>query len=606
MFHVPTDLLRRTPETESLMDVEPFVHGLLDRETTRPLLDLLGVRSSPSGPGRLLDRLRALAKSEKAPAHEVEKWYRRLDQMLDAASTHDAQSIKDAFKAEKLILAQDGTWVASGGVFLAGDEEDVPGAAVIRASMLDLSLWRRIGVAERPSADLALQWLGTLAPGKALSPDDARRVRTLMSRYPTRIWEECGHWANLSGEWVETDALAYGLSMQSLFTYGHLHDWVKCKTADFRQLSAETVRTPPFSSLPVLSDLVEERFNQPPLFPGLEDRRAWLTAFGTQLARIELPDLAEAERVRTCAAAIEATSWVAAPKLEVIPYLDGVPAGTARLTDILWLDGKLFVSPVSKAKVAKRVPEEIGKGLSADIRAALAYAFERSPADIKDYLEENFTLGPEQTTVAPVSDVPPAAAPVGGNAVDEPAEHSQQAASDDGEAGLVIDQYLSKDEDHTNPPEPEALPQEPDSGLLEPETVSRPRTPPKPPRPNVIARFALALGYKPDGEDRFYHADGSWIARASGARFPWERRSASGEVQRHFYPKEHCLEREPLQIEADVWGLLDQKPDAYSFILINPEGEPVEITGARLRALRDGGEITIHPATYRLVYDLDQ
>jgi hypothetical protein len=29
--------------------------------------------------------------------------------------------------------------------------------------------------------------------------------------------------------------------------------------------------------------------------------------------------------------------------------------------------------------------------------------------------------------------------------------------------------------------------------------------------------------------------------------------------------------------------------------------EPVETTGARLRALRDGGEITIHPTTYRLV-----
>jgi hypothetical protein len=601
MIHVPADLLRRTPETESLIDVELFVNGLIDRETTRPLLDLLGVCSAPSGPGRLLDRLRALAKSDKAPAHEVEKWYRRLDQMLEAASTHDAQSIKHAFKTDKLILAQDGTWVTSGGVFLAGDDEDVPGAAVIRASVLDLSLWRRIGVAERPSADLALQWLGALTSGKALSPDDARRVRTLLARYPTRIWEECGHWVNLSGEWVETDALAYGLSMQSLFTYGHLHDWVKRKTADFRQLSAETVRNPPFSSLRALSDLVEERFSQPLLFPGLEDRRVWLTAFGSQLARIELADPVETARVRTVAAAIAATSWVAAPKLEVIPYLDGLPAGTARLTDILWLDGKLFVSPLSKAKLAKRVPEEIDKGLSSDIRAALAYAFERSPADIKDYLEENFTLGPEETVAAPVVEVPPAAAPVGSKAVDEPAEDHQDAAPDGSEVTPVNAQDLSEDEETANPPEPEAPPQHPEGGLLEPETISRPRTPPKSQRPSVIARFALALGYKPDGEDRFYHADGSWIGRGNGALFPWERRSAGGELQRHYYPKEHCLKREPLQIEADVWGLLDQKPDAYSFILVNPEGEPVEMTGAHLRALRDGGEITIHPATYRLV-----
>jgi hypothetical protein len=601
MIQVPADLLRRTPETEALIDVEPFVQGLLDRETTRPLLDLLGVRSSPSGPGRLLDRLRALAKSDKAPAHEVEKWYRRLDQMLDGASTADAQIIKDTFKAEKLILAQDGTWVTSGGVFLAGDEEDVPGASVIRSSVLDLSLWRRIGVAERPSADLALQWLGTLNSGKALSADDARRVRTLMSRYPTRIWDECGHWLNLSGEWIEADALTYGLSMHSLFSYGHLHDWVKRKTADFRQLSAETVRNPPFSSLQALSDLVEERFNQPPLFTGLEDRRAWLTAFGTHLKRIELADPAETERVRAVAAAIGATSWVSSPKLEVIPYLDGVPAGTARLTDILWLDGKLFVSPLSKAKLAKRVPEEIGKSLSADIRAALAYAFERSPADIKDYLEENFTLGPEQKAAAPVVEVPSASEAAGDDAVDEPSEGPDEATPQVGGASPVSEQDLSEEEEFATPQEPKQPHQEPEGGLTEPETVSRPRTPAKPPRPSVIERFALALGFKPDGGDRFYHSDGSWIGRANGARFPWERRSASGDVQRHYYPKEHCLEREPLQIEADVWGLLDQKPDAYSFILVNPEGEPVEMTGVRLRSLRDGGEVTIHPATYRLV-----
>jgi hypothetical protein len=601
MIQVPADLVRRTPETEALIDVEPFVYGLLDRETTRPLLDLLGVRSTPSGPGRLLDRLRALAKSDKAPAHEVEKWYRRLDQMLEGCSTADAQNIRNAFKTEKLILAQDGTWVTSGGVFLAGDEEDVPGAAVIRPSVLDLSLWRRIGVAERPSADLTLQWLATLVSGKALSADDARRVRALLVRYPTRIWEECGHWVNLLGEWVPTDTLAYALSMQTLFRWSHLHDWVKRKTADLQRLPAETVQAPPFSALPALSDLVEERFNQPSLLAGLEDRRAWLTAFGTQLGRIELADPAETERVRALAEAIAATSWIQAPKLEVIPYLDGVPAGTVRLTDILWLDHKLFVSPLSKAKLAKRVPEEIGRSLSADIRAALAYAFERLPEDIKEYLEENFALGPEQKAGAPLAEEQPIAAPVGGHAVNEPSEHPNEDAAPVGEASPGSEQGLSEDQEPAAPPGPEQPHEEPEGGLLEPETASRPRTPVKPPRPSVIARFALALGYKSDGEDRFYHSDGSWIGRANGARFPWEQRSAGGDVQRHYYPKDHCLEREPLQIEADVWGLLDQKPDAYSFILVNPEGEPVEMTGARLRALRDGGEITIHPATYRLV-----
>ncbi|MBB4095524.1 ATPase [Ochrobactrum pecoris] len=601
----PIDLLRRTPETEALLDVESFVHGLFDRETTRPLLDLLGVRSTPSGPGRLLDRLRALAKSDKAPAHEIEKWYRRLDQMFDGASTVDAQSIRDAFRAEKLILAQDGTWVTSSGVFLAGDEEDVPGAAVVRASVLDLSLWHRIGVADRPSADLALQWLGTLASGKALSADDARRVRTLLVRYPIRIWEECGHWVNLLGEWVPADRLAYALSMPTLFRWSHLHDWVKRKTADLQRLQAETVQALPFSALPALSDLVEEQFNQPSLLAAMEERHNWLSAFGTQLGRIELAGPDDTERVRALAEAIAATSWVQTPKLEVIPYLDGVPAGTARLTDILWLDGKLFVSPLSKAKLAKRVPEEIGKSLSADIRAALAYAFERSPEDIRAYLEENFTLGPEQKTTTPET----AGAPDISSAEDVIEDDFSDTSDRAGDAGADlpgIGLELSEDDEPAEPTKPEPPQDQPDEGLLaEPVKVSQSRPRAKPPRSSVMARFALTQGYKADGDDRFFHSDGSWIGRANGARFPWEHRSASGEILRHYYPKEHCLERDPLQLDADVWALLDQKPDTYSFILVNPEGEPVEMTGTRLRALRDGGEVTIHPATYRLVYDLD-
>jgi len=600
MVQLPADLVRRTPETEALIDVEPFVHGLLDRETTRPLLDLLGVRSTPSGPGRLLDRLRALAKSDKAPAHEVEKWYRRLDQMLDGCSTADAQNIRTAFKTEKLILAQDGTWVTSGGVFLAGDEEDVPGAAVVRASVLDLSLWHRVGVADRPSADLALQWLGTLASGKGLSADDARRVRTLLVRYPTRIWEECGHWLNLVGEWAPVETLAYGLSMQTLLRWSHLHEWVKRKTADFQRLSGEVVQAPPFSALPALSDLVEEHFNQPSLLAGMEDRRAWLTAFGNQLGRIELADVGETERVRALAEAIAATSWVQTPKLEVVPYLDGVPAGTARLTDILWLERKLFVSPLSKAKLAKRVPEEIGRNLSSDIRAALAYAFERSPEDIREYLEENFTLSPEHIVIAPTVATQPVVEPGDVDGVDQVAEDVQSDAELTDAADL-----LTAEDEATPQPVPTLPTGEPDSELIETELATRPRAAPKPPRPSVMARFAVAQGYKADGEDRFFHADGSWIGRANGTRFPWERRSAGGEILRHYYPKDHCLEHEPLQLEADIWGLLDQKPELYSFILIKPEGGPVEMTGARLRTLRDGGQLTIHPATYRLVYDLD-
>ncbi|MFD2262815.1 sacsin N-terminal ATP-binding-like domain-containing protein [Lacibacterium aquatile] len=600
-IQLPADLVRRTPETEALIDVEPFVHALLDRETTRPLLDLLGVRNAPSGPGRLLDRLRALSKSDRPPAYEVEKWYRRLDQMLDGCSTADAQNIRNAFKTERLVLAQDGTWVTTGGVFLAGDEEDVPGAAVVRASVLDLSLWHRVGVADRPSVDLALKWLATLTSGKALSADDARRVRTLLVRYPTRIWEECGHWLNLMGEWAPVDTLAFGLSMQTLFKWGHLHEWVKSKTADLQRLPAETVQAPPFGTLPALSDLVQERFSQSFLLPSMEEEHTWLTVFGIHLGRIELTDSADTECVRAIAEMIEKTSWVQTPKLEVIPYLDGVPAGTARLADVLWIERKLFVSPLSKAKLAKRVPEEIGKNLSSDIRAALAYAFGRSEEDIQQYLEENFALGPERSLSVPIVEAEPLAKSGEGGGI----VPNVEVGFSEAEPADVVDLHLAEE----NELEPQSIlaptTGEQDRKLIQTAVENRPRVSLVPLRPSLISRFAVTQGYKADGVDRFFHANGSWIGRVSGSRFPWELRSAGGEILRHYYPKEHCLERESLQLEADVWGLLEQKPDIYSFILINQDGDAVEMTGRRLRALRESGDLTIYPATYRLVYDLD-
>ena len=165
--------------------------------------------------------------------------------MLDCG----CQSIRNAFKAEKLILAQDGTWVTSGGVFLAGDEEDVPGAAVIRASVLDLSLWRRIGVAERPSADWRCNGSAHWPRGRRCRLTTPAVFGRCWSRYPSRIWEECGHWVNLLGEWVPVDTLAYALSMQTLFAGATSTIGSSARPPIFSGCSAETVQAPPLLSV---------------------------------------------------------------------------------------------------------------------------------------------------------------------------------------------------------------------------------------------------------------------------------------------------------------------------------------------------------------------
>jgi len=117
-YREPAELLRRTPETESLLEAEPFVRAELDTESSRPLLVLLGVRDTPTGPDRLLDRLRALAGLAKPPIQDVEKWYHRLDRLIEKCSTDDLQKVKDAFHHEQIILAEGGGWVRAAEVFL--------------------------------------------------------------------------------------------------------------------------------------------------------------------------------------------------------------------------------------------------------------------------------------------------------------------------------------------------------------------------------------------------------------------------------------------------------------------------------------------------------
>jgi hypothetical protein len=160
---------------------------------------------------------------------------------------------------------------------------------------------------------------------------------------------------------------------------------------------------------------------------------------------------------------------------------------------------------------------------------------------------------------------------------------------------------------------PESNPDVPTSDAEKEQTVvdeidtpgPRPRPAPKPAKPSIMERFAKAQGFSRDGEARFFHENGSWIGKTNGARFPWERRTAGGDLVRYYLPKDHCLEREPLQLEADVWGLIAQQPETYALILSDIEDGPVEVTGTRLRAMRDEGKVTLYPASYRLVYDRD-
>ena len=350
----PAEVFRRTPETEPLLDVEPFLRADLDTESTRPLLKLLGVRDKPTGPERILERLRALAGINPPLLPEVQKWCHSLDQLFHRCSTSEVQEIKAAFANDRLILTDQSEWANSDEVFLNSDIEGVPGTVLIHPSLRDLSFWRKIGVPERPTADMEIEWLKGLPSNGKLNTTQTRRIRRMMPVYPGRIWSETGHWLNLEGNWAPVGSLNYSLTMQSLSSWSHLFPGVKEKTADFQSLSSETCQSHPFSALPTLAEVIEERFQGQSGLP-IPQERPWFIALGTGLKRIILDDPNQMERVRELAHRLSQTRWQVTRGLKSEPYIYGTPAGTPRPIDVLWRADLLYVQEGSPGKMARLV-----------------------------------------------------------------------------------------------------------------------------------------------------------------------------------------------------------------------------------------------------------
>jgi hypothetical protein len=240
-----------------------------------------------------------------------------------------------------------------------------------------------------------------------------------------------------------------------------------------------------------------------------------------------------------------------------------------------------------------------GRFARPDVREALIYSFERSPEQVREYLEENFKLaeldGAGDQFAAPElqpahSDSPP-------NLIEPPRADVPTETISDGEIAEAIE------------PRPDApIFAEPVSEF-DPVpngahgSTSRSPGIPRAAQPTLIELFARLSGFRKDGTDRFFHQDGSWINKSSGTIFPWERHNPCGEIARYYLTENQCLEEEPLELKAEVWGLLDQRPELYALILKGPDASPVEVTGASLRAMRESGEITLHPARYRVVHE---
>jgi hypothetical protein len=598
-FHLPAELLLRTPDTETLIGVESFVRAELDTEATKPLLKLLNVRDTPTGADKLLGRLHALSSVTQPTNHlpQISRLYEALDRIAVRCASVDLKPIIESFNRRAIILTDGGEWMTSGEVCIfPGEDNNCP---TVHASLRNLALWPRIGVSERPALERTIEWLKSLESGARLDATATKRVRAALQRDPVRIWNECRHWLTLDSTWERVESLKFRITMQSLTKWGELFPAIKSATANLQMLSVDVTQLHPFTVIRNLGDAIEFRVTRIVESPDKGGQRTWLTKLAEGLCRVKLPNDEDTKRVKTAAQRLRQTAWRAFVYLDVTPYVEGAPAGELFTPKALWQDTNLYVASLSTARLHKELADELVRPFShPQISDAIAACIDRTTEFISDYLEAHFDLDaqpelPAQATEAAkdtesVPTEPALAATKDSIPKDgaDGADGADAAAAVDGETAAGADDG-GADDHHCDDHEEE-------------QEMSERKEEPKPPKPSLIEIYARQQGFhKHPTEKCFTHPDGRRIQK-SESPFNWEEHNANGKLISRFWVTEQKLAN-GVEIGADLWALFCQQPDATTLVVIGENHTPYAVTGQELLELKDSRQITLHPSRFRIV-----
>jgi len=585
VLHNPAELYLRTPDTEPLLGVEPFVRAELDTETTKPLLQLLGVRDTPAGLDKLLGRIRDLAKAPdfKPLLSEILKWYGALDRALSRCDGAGIKQACQAFGNESLVLTAESQWAKASEVFLRPSDE-FPDAPVVHPAANNLGMWVRLGMADRPTADLVLSWLKKLPSGERLEQSAIHRVRAALQRYPDQIWLTCRHWLALDNSWMPVEELRFRLTMHSPTKWSELFPAVKAASANLQMLDTETCDRQPFVTLLDLGTAVEYRLTRRPNASGDPVPPPWLVALSRLLLRAKVSDEAQTQRIREAAARLARSDWLLfddQDSLQVTPYVNGAPAGQPHACDVLWHERSIFVRNGRLARSFDALVAELARPFANEkVTEAMKACIERAPDFITEYMEEHFTLEAE-TALPP--DGSESTTEVGKDEVEDKVGKGGEktpVTAEEGQEGVL----------------PESTDTHKEHEVYE-EGDGRHR---RKREPSLFERFALGSGYSWDDiRQRFVHPDGSWIERCE-TPFHWRRFDAAGNAVTRYWASQHCLAQGGVEIAAELWELFRRSPLTCSMILVDREGRPWELPGPDLLRMVEDKVITLYPAKYRI------
>jgi hypothetical protein len=591
----PAELYLRNAQTEPLIGIEPFVKKSLDKEENQPFLLLLGVRDSPHGIEKLLDRLRGLAKvpDPKAVQPEILKWYSAIDKVISSSNQSPLGEARRAFNEESLILTNTLEWAKAKEVYCFPSEE-YPDAPTVNSEVSELNLWRKVGVAECPSEATVIDSLNKLTPGVIRDEKTRRRVEAALSRFPQQVWDKCGHWLTLDNAWTPISSIRYRLSTRDSSKGARLFAAVKARTANLKFVPSDIVNQVPFSDLNELESLFEYR-------PSVEirsikitdeirsvkitEKPAWLSQLASLLRRVGFDgNQTKTERVHNYANKLIKSNWCVLPKefpLCVTPYLDGNPVGEPEPRNVFWFAEKIYIKDCNPAKKYSELINELTHSLAdlPDIKETFKACYDRSFDFIRDFMQENFIM------LEP--------------SLDEHNEPSSPALDKlvqaiEWKADRFFEGDLNELEDQS--------PAEEVEGRL---VILQARESIGHQRDKLFTQYVKKLGFQWDTKwGIFTHKDGSSIRKAEPP-MKWERHNPTGEVIAYYWVNDACLISPGVEVPFEVWELVQQQPKEIWFVLRDWNKHPVGYQGLQLMEMREKQLLQIYPSRYRLRLEIE-
>jgi len=588
-LHMPPELLLRTPETETLIGLEPFVAAELDDSADKKrLLKLLHVRETTAGWEKIVERLRALAKI-KDPMRflaDVLRLYEALDRISMRCSGEALGKLRAIFSSEGLILSNELDWLSAGELSLHADPED--DSPVVHSAAHGLALWLRLGVPERPALEKGLEWLKTLDDGSRLDGAAYKRATLALARGGRRVWEDLGHWLSLDQTWEPIASLQYRVSMRSLTRWEKLSPSTKRASADLRMLPGDAADQPPFTVARNLNEVIAMRVTNVHPIPAQRRRSEWIQPLAEGLSRVKLSDESVTAKVRAVAQHLLNTTWQTVSFLEVTPYIDGVPAGEPLMPKVLWSETTLFVADQSTVRLYRDLKEELARPFGEpSVMDAVAHCIDRDAEFVREYLAANFELDLQLEIPTGKTE----------SSTDESGDSGEKpnATDEEGATGESTDGEGETEPTETSEETPDSE-QSPDG---EQPTPPPPKKPAQPKDPTFMDRYAKSRGFRWRDDERCYtHANGSWIERGE-APFSWhEHADGTGVTKRLFVAEETLVHG--VEIPYELWRLMEINPDSISLVLAADDGQPCEWSATDLHELKTTGQVYLHQSRFIL------